>query len=158
MNTVHATQVETPAQTDTQFLPRQDKAARKLATVDRRLVAFVVDGLFLAVLGGLTGAIGGLVNSETWVAFWSMLVPALVGIIYYVRPYSTTGQTWGKRLLGIRVVSIDGSPLTLGKGILRWLGYFVSGLPLDLGYLWAIWDKDKQTWHDKIAGTIVVKE
>jgi uncharacterized RDD family membrane protein YckC len=158
MSTVHVTQVESPAQADTQFLPRQDKAALKLASVDRRLVAYLVDGLFLSVLGGLAGAIGGVVDSGIWVAFWSLLVPFLVGVIYFVRPYSTSGQTWGKRLVGIRVVSIDGSPLSLGKGILRWLGYFVSALPFDLGYLWAIWDKDKQAWHDKMAGTIVVKE
>lgn len=37
------------------------------------------------------------------------------------------------------------------------LGKFVSSLFLGLGMFWAIWDKDRQTWHDKIAGTVVIR-
>jgi uncharacterized RDD family membrane protein YckC len=78
-------------------------------------LAYLVDGLILAVLGGFAGAIGGLVDSGIWVAFWSLLVPSLVGVFYFVHPYSTSGQTWGKHLVGIRVVSIDGSRCPWGK-------------------------------------------
>lgn len=38
------------------------------------------------------------------------------------------------------------------------IGKFVSGLVLGIGFFWAIWDKDNQTWHDKIAGTVVVRK
>lgn len=157
MNTVHATQVETPAHADTQFLPDQSMASRTLASVDRRFVAYAVDVVILACLNFVVIIIGAVSGSETWATLF-MIAAYVIPFAYYVRAYSTNGQTWGKRLLGIRVVSLDGSPLTLGKGILRVIGYMVSGIPLDLGFLWAIWDKDKQTWHDKIAGTIVVKE
>jgi hypothetical protein len=82
-----------------------------------------------------------------------MLIPA----VYYAWAYSTSGQTSGKSLLGIKVVSIDGSSLDWRKGILRYVGYILSGIPLCLGFLWSIWDPDKQAWHDKIAGTCVVR-
>lgn len=39
----------------------------------------------------------------------------------------------------------------------EWIAKYVSALVLYLGYLWAIFDKDRQSWHDKIAGTVVVK-
>jgi uncharacterized RDD family membrane protein YckC len=60
-------------------------------------------------------------------------------------------------LIGIKVVSTDGSPITIGKAVLRYIGYIVSSLIFCLGFLWVIWDADKQGWHDKIAGTYVVK-
>jgi uncharacterized RDD family membrane protein YckC len=60
-------------------------------------------------------------------------------------------------MLGLQFVNRDGSPLGLVASLLRFVGYLVSTLVLMLGFLWIIWDKDKQGWHDKIAGTLVVK-
>jgi uncharacterized RDD family membrane protein YckC len=68
-----------------------------------------------------------------------------------------TGQTVGKRALGIRVYDFrQGGPIGYGRGLLRQIGKWISGLVILLGYLWMLWDKEKQTWHDKIAGTVVV--
>jgi hypothetical protein len=68
------------------------------------------------------------------------------------------GTTPGHALMGFRIVRLDGSPVTFGTMFLRnIIGKFVSGMFVGLGYFWAIWDKDGQAWHDKIAGTLVLK-
>jgi uncharacterized RDD family membrane protein YckC len=71
---------------------------------------------------------------------------------------NAAGQTIGKGLTGARVIRREsGQSLGAGRGLLRTLGYIFSLVPFGLGFLWAIWDKDKQTWHDKIAGSVVVR-
>jgi uncharacterized RDD family membrane protein YckC len=59
-------------------------------------------------------------------------------------------------LLGIRVVSLDGSGLTLWQALRPFIGYFLSALAIYVGYLWVLIDNRRQGWHDKLAGTIVV--
>ena len=87
-------------------------------------------------------------------------------VIDWMLPLAITVFCWlkflgtpGKLLLGCQVVDLrSGRSLRLGQALLRYLGYFVSALPLGLGFLWIIWDKRKQGFHDKIAGTVVVLE
>jgi hypothetical protein len=62
----------------------------------------------------------------------------------------------GKMTVGIKVVGADGQPPTGGRALLRYVGYALSGLVLSLGFLWVIFDRKRQGWHDKIAGTYVV--
>jgi uncharacterized RDD family membrane protein YckC len=81
---------------------------------------------------------------------------AVVIIAYHIFFIVFAGQTPGKALLGLRVVSLDGKRLGYGKAILRLLGYFISGIPLYLGFFWVIFDDRRQAWHDKIAGTCVI--
>ncbi|HPQ44876.1 MAG TPA: RDD family protein [Syntrophales bacterium] len=76
---------------------------------------------------------------------------------YFIYFHGTTGQTPGKKLLGLKVVCTDGKPLTYGVAFLRWVGYIISKLPFFLGFIWAGFDRRKQGWHDKIAGTCVIK-
>jgi uncharacterized RDD family membrane protein YckC len=67
------------------------------------------------------------------------------------------GQTFGKMAFGIRVVDLArGGPIGYSRGFIRWIGRIVSSFVLLIGYLWMLWDKEKQTWHDKMAGAIVV--
>ncbi len=81
------------------------------------------------------------------------LLPALIVLFFWM----TYQATPGKLLYDCDVVDArTGHPPTLGQAILRYLGYFISALPLGLGFLWIIWDKRKQGWHDKIAGTVVI--
>jgi uncharacterized RDD family membrane protein YckC len=69
-----------------------------------------------------------------------------------------SGQTIGKKLLGIRIAYDDGSPLTFSGAIKRHLiGYPLSALPLMFGFLRILWDSNYQGWHDKLAKTVVVK-
>jgi uncharacterized RDD family membrane protein YckC len=69
------------------------------------------------------------------------------------------GLTPGKKLLGLQVVnSQTGEIPGFGKMFLREIvGRFLSGLFLGLGYFWALFDKNAQAWHDKLAGTVVLK-
>jgi uncharacterized RDD family membrane protein YckC len=79
-------------------------------------------------------------------------------LFYYVYFIGSRGQTLGKMALGIKVVKTDGSPVGYLNAFLREVvGKFISGLVFGLGWLWMLWDVRKQTWHDKIANTIVLK-
>lgn len=66
--------------------------------------------------------------------------------------------TPGKALLAVRIVDVEtgGKPPFL-KLVVRSLGYLLSVLPLGLGFLWIAWDRRKQGWHDKLAGTVVIR-
>lgn len=67
---------------------------------------------------------------------------------------SRSGQTLGKRALGIAVVADDGRPVSFSTGFVRALAYLPSSI-VNLGFLWAL--KDGRAWHDRIAGTRVVE-
>ena len=82
----------------------------------------------------------------------------LLSIAYYVAFWTWRGQTPGMMLLGLRVArETDGSPPGLGRSVLRYVGYILSSLPLGLGFIWIAFDSRKQGWHDKLAGTVVVR-
>ncbi|MGH9650522.1 MAG: RDD family protein, partial [Terriglobales bacterium] len=60
--------------------------------------------------------------------------------------------------LGMKVAdAVSGGPLTVKQAIGRYLGYFVATVPLGLGIVWVALDPKKQGWHDKLAGTVVVR-
>ena len=59
------------------------------------------------------------------------------------------------RICGLRVATFDGAPPRLGQLLWRSFGYLVSGGTLLLGFLWALWDEDHLTWHDRISQTYV---
>jgi uncharacterized RDD family membrane protein YckC len=82
----------------------------------------------------------------------------LVGL-FFLRMLAKRGQTWGRRIVNIKVVRVDnGQPPGWGRAIGRVLfANFISGQCCYLGYLWMLWDKDKRTWHDMVAATRVVK-
>ncbi len=118
-----------------------------LAGFWRRAAAALIDGLIVSAAGF---AVGLFINSPLLI--W------LVSIAYYVYFIGSRGQTPGKMALKIRVVRIDNQPLTYMAAFLREaVGKFLSGIAFALGYLWMIWDKDKQTWHDHLAKTQVIK-
>lgn len=84
----------------------------------------------------------------------SWVVPALVVIVFWL----TRQATPGKMVFGARVVDArTGGTLGVGQSIGRYLGYFVSTVPLGLGLLWVAFDARKQGWHDKLAGTVVIR-
>jgi uncharacterized RDD family membrane protein YckC len=63
------------------------------------------------------------------------------------------GQTVGKRVVGVRILRPDGSPVDTGTAAARSGMRIVSGFALGLGFLWAVWDPEKRTWHDMLADT-----
>jgi uncharacterized RDD family membrane protein YckC len=67
------------------------------------------------------------------------------------------GQTIGKRVFGLRVIDFArGGSIGAGRALIRNLVRVLSWLAFGLGYLWMLWDREKQTWHDKAAGSVVV--
>ena len=58
--------------------------------------------------------------------------------------------------MGIQVISKDGTAITWGKGILRYIGYIINGIAFSIGFMWVAFDRKRQGWHDKIAGTYVI--
>ena len=119
------------------------------ASFFQRLGAYLVDVILIAIVAFILY----LVLDE--VGYFIAIALSIVYFIYCEG--GSTGQTIGKRVLGIRVVDYgSGGPLGYGKAFLRYIGRIVSGAICYLGYLWVIWDKEKQGWHDKIANTVVV--
>lgn len=86
--------------------------------------------------------------------FWSFLVFGVYSIISWM----LVGKTVGKALMGLRVLGDNGKRITLKQALKRSLGYYLSALPLFLGFLWVLMDDRRQTWHDKLASTLVVYE
>ena len=70
------------------------------------------------------------------------------------------GKTIGKQVLGLQVVDAytGKAPGWLRMLVREWIGKWISGFIFGLGFLWAIWDKDHQAWHDKLVSTVVVKK
>jgi uncharacterized RDD family membrane protein YckC len=82
------------------------------------------------------------------------LLPALAVVLFWIYRQATPG----KMAIGARIVDADtGEPPRTSQLIIRYLGYYVSTLPLMLGILWVGMDPRKQGWHDKIANTVVVR-
>jgi uncharacterized RDD family membrane protein YckC len=119
------------------------------ASFGTRLGAALLDGVILFVVTGVLRLVLGSAGQA---------LSILVGLAYYVYlEGSPSGQTVGKRALNIRVVRFqDGGPLGYGTAALRYVCRFLSTIPCLLGYFWMLWDPQKQTWHDKLAGTVVV--
>ena len=106
----------------------------------KRFAAAFIDGLIFAGLSQLSAGLGFLqiVYETILLAQWN-------------------GQTIGKKVLGIKVVSASGAKLDYLKAFIRTISKILSTIALGLGYLWMLWDGKSQTWHDKIADTYVVE-
>lgn len=81
----------------------------------------------------------------------------LVALAYFAGMWAWKGTTVGGIVLNVKVVRLDGQPVTFLVALVRGLGAAFSILVFFLGFLWIAWDRDKQGWHDKIAGTVVVR-
>ncbi|MFE9447227.1 RDD family protein [Streptomyces sp. NPDC006739] len=69
-----------------------------------------------------------------------------------------TGQTVGKKAMGIRLVKeATGEPLGVGMAFVRRLAHFLDSLACYLGWLWPAWDSKRQTFADKVCGSIVIR-
>ena len=145
------------------------------ASFGRRWLAIVIDGIVIAIptimLVGVSGVSATMETallaedpaqmSAAFSAFQSEVVKLnlLVSAVYnvaFMRAFN--GQTMGKIVLGLRVVKKNGKRIGIWDALLRNVfGYTISGFFL-LGYLWALADRERQAWHDKLAGTLVADE
>lgn len=84
----------------------------------------------------------------------SYVAPAVVVILFWIYRAATPG----KMLIGAKIVDArTGKAPSTGQLIGRYFGYYLSTLAFGIGFLWIAWDPRKQGWHDKLAGTVVVR-
>ncbi|GAC1528971.1 MAG: RDD family protein [Ramlibacter sp.] len=122
-----------------------------------RVCAALIDSLlFLLVLGSVLYMLDGSFHSSSPLVdvLVNYVLPCAIDVFLWVR----YGGTPGKYAMSARIVDADtGEPLSTGRALLRYLGYFVSAVPLGVGLLWVAFDPRKQGWHDKMANSVVVR-
>jgi uncharacterized RDD family membrane protein YckC len=151
-----------------------------------RAGAWLLDGLFAGLLAIIPAVIAGSAlalavsagqdeprtvfeedqqNEDIVVAgFVGGAVVFYLGTLIYFTVANAKGGGWGKRIVGLRILrQRDGQLPQYGTGFMRAIAPVLFGLIPFFGsvvqlldYLWCIWDAQKQTWHDKVAGTVVV--
>ena len=98
-------------------------------------------------------------EAELVYGLWDPVINYGLPMVFVIICWTRMGATPGKWVMGCRVVDARTGRLpTLGRALLRFVGYLASYLPLGLGFFWAAWDRRKQGFHDKIARTVVVRE
>ena len=132
-----------------------EPAFGRLAQPGKRLGAYLLDvaipyfsAAFFGRFIGESGETAGMIASIVFFIAWITLV-----LVLYSR-----GTTIGKKILGMRVIKENGSKAGLGTMLVREIiGKFISAAVIMLGFLWILFDKDKQGWHDKLVSTFVVE-
>jgi uncharacterized RDD family membrane protein YckC len=152
-----------------------------------RLGAWLLDGLLYGLLSmvfvvpGIVLIVSAFSNCEwietsqdSWEAFCPpgepnggaiaggialIIIGVLAVMFIYVRAMGKSGQTWGARIVGVKVIDErTGSPIGFWRALGRSLfASFISANVFYLGYLWMLWDDKKQTWQDKVVNSVVVK-
>lgn len=123
---------------------------RNYATFGPRFLGHLIDFVLVAVVSGIIGRI------EEGIYGFS-IIGNLLGIAY-VWYFTSQGQTIGQQVMGLRIIDEAGNPPGPGRAIIRVLASILSTIPIFLGYFWALWQPERRTWHDILAGTWVIKE
>lgn len=123
------------------------------ALIDAVLLLLIISPILTLIYGN-----GYWLNTSLVVGFWDFvlnyLFPAVAVILFWVYKSATPG----KMALKLKILDANtGDSITVGQAIGRYLGYIVAMLPLMIGIIWVGIDKRKQGLHDKLAGTVVVR-
>lgn len=137
-------------------------ADQPIAAVPRRLAAWALDSIIAGVALlplALVVQLVGVDVLETVTGFWLVWSAGMVSVLVYLIAFDGGGRgaTPAKRLLGIRVAdAATRAAIGYPRATVRRLVYLTGGLPLYVGWLWALIDSRRQTWHDKAARSVVV--
>jgi len=153
----HATDESTPpavyTATGLEVATFGDRAIAALMDWGLVLAAYIPVFIISSIVGRVSGVLGFLVSSVGIIAVW--------GAAAYVLGWlpGLTGQSPGKRVMGLRVVNgADGELLGGSKHLVRaMIGGFLNGVVCYAGWLWPLFDKQRQTWADKLVTSQVVK-
>ncbi|MBI3876261.1 MAG: RDD family protein [Verrucomicrobia bacterium] len=115
----------------------------------RRFVALALDALLLFVVIFVVASVLHLHQP----------IPLLLlaWLIYHLAMWTALGTTVGGMAMRLKIVRTDGRPIGFAVALVRALASVFSALALFVGFFWAGWSREKRSWHDYIAGTIVVK-
>ena len=122
--------------------PEQDALSLPRASFGLRLGALAIDVVAVSVIALITPVLT--FGVFAWAA-------------YQIALWTWKGTTFGGIVCGIKGVRVDGKPMDLTVAAVRHLASWFSAFPAFLGFFWAGWDPEGRTWHDKIAGTVVVR-
>lgn len=124
------------------------------ATMIDVLIMFVVILLPLSFIYGEEYWLGDQVIQGFWDIFLGYVVPFVATIWFWLRYLGTPG----KMLMRLTIVDAKtGNKMSLGQAVGRYFAYIPALLPLGLSLIWVGFDKRKQGWHDKLAGTVVIR-
>jgi uncharacterized RDD family membrane protein YckC len=130
--------------------PYEGGASGPRAGFWRRFGGALIDGILIGILSAI------LQSAVSRGAGYGL--GTAIGLVYFTLMIgSSRGQTLGQMAVGIRVIDFNtGGPIGYGRAFIRWLVSLLSALAIFIGYLWMLWDKEKQCWHDKAANDVVV--
>ncbi len=124
------------------------------ATIIDSVLIIIITWPILTAIYGVEFWVGESFILGIWDVLISYILPAIAVIVFWVYKSATPGKMATK--LTIVDERTGGKPST-GQFVGRYLAYYISMLPLFLGIIWVGIDKRKQGWHDKLAGTVVLK-
>jgi uncharacterized RDD family membrane protein YckC len=177
MPSTDASEIEAPDWSSLRYAPRErlapggaryapwwQRSAAYLIDVSAVLTAIFTVAAPIFVLAGFRDSDPS-DSEKAWLSVLFVVATLVVGATYFIVLEGRSGQTWGKRALGLVVLAEDGSPCDYGRAASRELlgrmlicGFaWLFVLPGMLSYLAALWDPERQTWHDRIGQTIVVR-
>jgi uncharacterized RDD family membrane protein YckC len=133
-----------------------------------RVGSYVIDALITSALpifvriligaAGQTDSVGNPRGASLVVYLLSVLVSLGVFIWNSLIRQGSTGQSVGKQVTGTRLISLQThQPIGGGMAFVRQLCHILDALPCYIGYLWPLWDSKRQTFADKLVGTVVVR-
>jgi len=143
-----------------------DYISFNLAGLNSRALAFFIDLALISVVALLAFGAGIYFVNDSSIESYNLrkvsipiyLLLFFLGSAYFVILHGYSGKTIGKMLLGIRLITEQGNTVGFWESFVRWIGYYISIAFLFIGFIWSIFDSRSQSWHDKIAGTYVVKD
>ena len=137
-----------------------------LAGYWRRLVAYIIDVIVIAVISGIIESIiGGIIRASTTdvtgISVRGGLITLIVGLVYFGYLWSRNGQSIGYMALGIRLIRTSGAPVSFGLALVRYLLIYLSfglcAIPAIISAFMIGLGSQKQGIHDAMVGTLVVR-
>jgi uncharacterized RDD family membrane protein YckC len=122
--------------------------------IDTVLMLMIIGPLLIAIYGWdyLTSSTGVFAGPMDFLISW--VFPAIAVILFWIYRQATPG----KMAFSARIVDAETGGRPSNKQLIgRYFAYFVSTIPFGLGLIWVAFDKRKQGWHDKLAGTFVIR-
>lgn len=132
--------------------------APETPSIRRRLASMLYEVLLVAAVLFIAGFVFTAISHsplQPFLRFVFQFYLLLITAAYFIWYWLHGGQTLPMKTWHLRVTSADGRPLRLKQACLRFV-YALIGIALGFGILWALFDRDRQFWHDRMAGTKLV--